>query len=155
MERLNRGVAAILGKGLFTADETLSRIEAALARQGGLNTTAQRFVRRALVYIHTQYAEPISRDDIARHISISGNYLTDCFRQVMGVTPMTYLTRYRIQRARELLDTTDQTITRIALATGFSEVSHFTRTFKREMGASPHAYRRGRATEATDPGRSS
>jgi signal transduction histidine kinase/DNA-binding LacI/PurR family transcriptional regulator/DNA-binding response OmpR family regulator len=148
MERLNRGVAAILSKGLFSADETLARIEAALARQSGLSNTSQRFVRRAIAYIQAHYGEPMSREDIARHIAISGNYLTDCFRQVMGITPMTYLTRYRIQRAQQLLDTTDSSITEIAFESGFSEISHFTRTFKREVGVSPYAYRRGQRPAA-------
>jgi DNA-binding response OmpR family regulator len=151
MERLNRGVASILNKGLFSADETLGRIEAALARQSGLSSTAQRFVRRALAFMQAHFAEPISREDIARHIAISGNYLTDCFRQVLGITPMTYLTRYRIQRAQQLLDTTDLTITDIALETGFSEISHFTRTFKREVGLSPHVYRRGQRPTPASP----
>lgn len=148
MERLNRGVASILNKGLFTADETLGRIEAALARQSGLSNTAQRFVRRALAFIQAHFAEPISREEIAKHVAISSNYLTDCFRQVLGITPMTYLTRYRIQQAQRLLDTTDLSITDIALETGFSEISHFTRTFKREVGVSPHAYRRGKRPAA-------
>ncbi len=144
MDRLNRGVASILNKGLFTANETLGRIEAALARQSGLSHTSQRFVRRAIAFIQAHFAEPISREEIAKHIAISSNYLTDCFRQVLGITPMTYLTRYRIQRAQQFLDTTDLSITDIALETGFSEISHFTRTFKREVGVSPHAYRRGK-----------
>jgi CheY-like chemotaxis protein len=142
-QRLNRGVAAILSKGIFTADETLGRIETALARQSGFTNTAQRFVPRAVAFIQAHYAEPITRDDIARHVAISGNYLTECFRQALGLTPMTYLTRYRLQRARQLLDTTDLPITEIAAETGFAELSHFTHTFKRETGVSPHAYRRG------------
>ena len=141
-QRLNRGVAAILSKGIFTAAETLGRIESALARPGGFSHTAQRFVPRAVAFIQAHYAEPISRDDIARHVAISGNYLTECFRQALGITPMTYLTRYRLQRAQHLLDTTDLPITEIAAETGFAEISHFTHTFKRETGVSPHAYRR-------------
>jgi transcriptional regulator GlxA family with amidase domain len=64
---------------------------------------------------------------------------------------MTYLTRYRIQRAQQLLDTTDLSITEIALETGFSEISHFTRTFKRGVGVSPHAYRRGQRPTPASP----
>jgi signal transduction histidine kinase/DNA-binding response OmpR family regulator len=142
IQRLNRGVAAILSKGIFTAAETLGRIETALARPGGFSHTAQRIVPRAIAYLQAHYAEPITRDDIARHVAISGNYLTECFRQALGITPMTYLTRYRLQRAQHLLDTTDLPITEIAAETGFAEISHFTHTFKRETGVSPHAYRR-------------
>ena len=146
MERLNRGVAAVLSKGLFTANETLALIEAKLARQSELSSTSQRFVRRAIAFVQAHYAESISREAIARHIAISPDYLTDCFRQVLGITPMTYLTRYRIQRAKLLLETTELSITQIALETGFSDISHFTRTFKREVGVSPYRYRRGQHT---------
>ena len=142
IQRLNRGVAAILSKGMFTAAETLGRIETALARPGGFSHTAQRMVPRAIAFIQAHYAEPLTRDDIARHVAISGNYLTECFRQALGITPMTYLTRYRLQRAQHLLDTTDLPITEIAAETGFAEISHFTHTLKRETGVSPHAYRR-------------
>ena len=143
MDRLNRSVATILSKGMFSADETLMRIESALARQNGLGSAAQRFVRRAIAFIHAHFTEPVSREDIASHVAVSPDYLTDCFRQEMGVTPMTYLTRYRIQQAQKLLDTTGLNITEIAMETGFSDVSHFTRLFKREVGVSPHTYRRG------------
>ncbi len=150
IERLNRSVATILSKGIFSADETLARIEAVLDRQGRLGNTPQRQVRKALAYIHAHFVEPISREDIARHICVSPDYLTDCFRQEMGVTPMIYLTRYRVQQAQVLLDTTDASITQVAFDAGFSDVSHFSRTFKREVGVSPHAYRRGQKPVPAD-----
>jgi transcriptional regulator GlxA family with amidase domain len=94
-----------------------------------------------MAYIHTQYAEPLSREEIADHVGISADYLTDCFRQELGITPSTYIRRYRIRRACELLQGTNQSITQIALVVGFSEGAHFTRTFQREMGTTPRAYR--------------
>lgn len=143
IERLNRGVAVTLSKGLFKATETLGHIEATLARQRTLGSITQRLVRRAMVYIHTHYAESPSREDIAQQVGISADYLTDCFRQELGVTPMVYLNRYRIHQACELLETSDLTITQIAFAVGFSASPHFTRTFQREIGVTPRAYRRG------------
>jgi signal transduction histidine kinase/AraC-like DNA-binding protein len=144
LERCNRGVAAVLSKGMFSAVETLHHIEAALARQHSLGKATQRLVRQATSYIHSSYAEALSREDIARHVGISADYLTDCFRQELGVTPMTYLRRYRIRQARELLETTDQSVMQVALAVGFSENAHFTRTFQREVGVTPRAYRSGK-----------
>ena len=143
VERLNHGVAAILSKGLFSATETLNRIEATLARQGALGGPTQRLVRRAMGFMHAHYAEPLTREQIARHIHISPDYLTDCFRQELGVTPMAYLNRYRLRQARELLTNSDLSITQVALAVGFSESAHFTRMFQREVGVTPRAYRRG------------
>ncbi|MBK9925179.1 MAG: substrate-binding domain-containing protein [Anaerolineales bacterium] len=141
LDRCNRGVATILGKGLFNAEETLGHVEAALARQHTLNRATQQLIRKAMAYIHTKYASSLSREDIAEHVGISADYLTDCFRQELSITPSTYIRRYRIRRACELLQGTNQSITQIALAVGFSEGAHFTRTFQREMGTTPRAYR--------------
>lgn len=141
IERCNRGVAAILGKGLFSGEETLGHIETALARQPTLGRATQLLVRKAMAYIHTRYSEALTREEIADHIGISPDYLSDCFRQELGITPSTYIRRYRIRQACDLLQATDQSITQIALAVGFSDGAHFTRTFQKEIGTTPRAYR--------------
>jgi YesN/AraC family two-component response regulator len=141
LERCNRGVASILGKGLFTAKETLHHVESALTRRHALSRATQQLIRKAMTYIHARYAEPITREKIADHIGISADYLTDCFRQELGITPITYIRRYRIRQACEILRNSDQTITQIALSVGFSDSAHFTRTFQREIGMTPRAYR--------------
>ena len=141
LEHFNRSVASILGKGLFSAEETLRHVEAALSRQHTLNRTTQQLIRKAMAYIHRRYSEPITREEIASHIGISADYLTDCFRQELGITPITYIRRYRIRQACELLRTSDQSITQIAMAAGFSDSAHFTRTFQREMKMTPRAFR--------------
>lgn len=142
LERCNRSVASILSKGLFSAEETLQHIEAALEQRSKLGLATRQLIRRAVAYIHTHYAEPITRDEIAAAIGISPDYLSDCFRQEMGITPSTYLRRYRIRQACELLRNTTLSITQIAQNVGFADSSHFTHTFQREMGMTPKAYRR-------------
>ncbi len=141
LKHCNRGVATILSKGLFNAAETLQLIEAALARQHALSGATQLLVRLAMAYIHQHSSEPLGREDIASHINISADYLTDCFRQELNLTPMMYLRRYRIHLARELLETTDLSIMQVAFKVGFSESAHFTRTFQREVGMTPRAFR--------------
>jgi YesN/AraC family two-component response regulator len=141
IRRCNQGVAAILNKGLFNADETLRLIEAALARQHALSGSTQLLIRQAMSYVHQHYTEPIGREDIAAHININADYLTDCFRQELNLTPMMYLRRYRIRQACEMLETTDLSIMQVALKVGFSESAHFTRTFQREVGMTPRAFR--------------
>jgi signal transduction histidine kinase/DNA-binding LacI/PurR family transcriptional regulator/CheY-like chemotaxis protein len=142
LERCNRGVASILGKGLFTAQEMLQHLEAALERRSPLGGATRQLVRRAMAYIHAHYAESLNREVIADHIGISPDYLTDCFHQALGITPLSYIRRYRIRQACELLRTTDQPITQVALSVGFSDSAHFTHTFQRETGMTPKAYRR-------------
>jgi two-component system response regulator YesN len=106
-----------------------------------LGKATQQIVRQAMACIHTRYTESLNREDIARHIGISADYLTDCFRQELGITPMIYLRRYRIRQARELLETSNLSIMQVAMEVGFSESAHFTRTFQREVGMTPRAYR--------------
>ncbi|MBL8096413.1 MAG: substrate-binding domain-containing protein [Anaerolineales bacterium] len=142
LERCQQGVANILGKGLFSTAETLAHIEAALERRSPLGRSTRQLVRRAMAFIHAHYAEPIEREAIAGHIGISADYLTDCFHQELGLTPIIYLRRYRIRQACELLRTTDLPITQVALHVGFSDGAHFARTFQRETGLTPKAYRR-------------
>jgi YesN/AraC family two-component response regulator len=144
LERCNRGVATILSKGLFNTTETLQHVEAALTRQHSLGRATQQLVRQATACIQAHYSEAFTREDIAQQVGISADYLTDCFRQELGITPMTYLRRYRIRQARELLETTDLSIMQVAMAVGFSEGAHFTRTFQREVGMTPRAYRGAR-----------
>lgn len=141
LERCNRGVASILGKGLFSASETLNHIDAALGRHNTLGGATRQLVRQAMAYIHTHYTDSLARDEIAEKIGISPDYLTDCFRQELGITPITYIRRYRVRQACELLRNTDQSITEIAMNVGFSESAHFSHTFLREMGVTPRAYR--------------
>ena len=146
MERLQKGVSAVLGKGLFEQDEVLEQVQAALVRGGKrLGSEAQRVARMAMAYIHERYAEPISRETMARDLSVNERYLTRCFGQETGLTPVAYLNRYRIAQARSLLDRTALSVTEVALACGFSDSSYFGRVFQREVGASPTEYRKGTA----------
>ena len=143
MARLNLGVTRVLSKGIFSLEETLAHLDAALARKRELSSEAQRLVRQAMAYMHAHYAEPLSRQEIAEHVGLSDDYLTSCFRKELGLTPVAYLNRYRVQQARHLLKNTHKSITEIALDVGFSGSSYFNRVFRRETGVTPEAYRRG------------
>ena len=125
MEILSRSVTSVLQKGVFSAKETLSHIEAALMRNETLGNEAQRVVRKALFYLQEHYMESISLEDAAHHVSISKEYLARCFRQKMGITFVTYLNRYRIDRAKILLRQGELNLTEIALETGFSSSTYF------------------------------
>ena len=141
MERLNQGVAAVLEKGIFTKEETLNRITAALDQNIRVSNSSQQIVRKAMAYIHTHYAEPLNRDVLAEHLSVSQNYLTNCFQKEIGVSPLAYANRYRIHCAKNLLSETNQTVTEIAIAVGFADLAYFSRVFRKETGTSPIGYR--------------
>lgn len=150
MARLQRGVAAVMGKGLFSKSEVLAQVEAALVRSKRLGSEAQQVVRQAMAYIHERYMVPISREDLAYRVGLSVRHLNRCFQQETGVTIMTYLNRYRIQQAKSLLEEGSHTVAQVAMAVGFSDSSHFIRVFRQEVGVSPGAYQRGERPPAID-----
>jgi transcriptional regulator GlxA family with amidase domain len=141
-------VAAILGKGLFRPPEILAHVEAALARQQKLGSATQQLVRKAVAYIQAHYSESIAREQIAAHVGVVEDYLSQCFRRELAVSPMNYLTRYRVQQARTLLERGQMSVTEVALAVGFEDGAHFSRVFQREVGVAPAAYRRGKRAPA-------
>lgn len=141
MERLNRGVAVVLEKGLFAPEETMEHIMSALERKRKLNRDTQRLVRIAMAYMHEHFSEPISRREVAQYVNIAEDYLTFCFRKELSITPVRYLQRYRVNQAKQLLKNTDKTVTDVALSVGFSDSGYFSRIFHREVGVSPDAFR--------------
>jgi YesN/AraC family two-component response regulator len=146
MLKLNHGVATVLEKGMFSVDETLVHIEEVLALNHKLGSEAQRLVRKGMAYLHEHYSESLTRDNIARYVGVSEDYLTRCFQQELRMPPMTYLTRYRINQAKELLAAGRMSVAEVAEAVGFSGEVYFNRVFRREVQVTPGAYRRGQRT---------
>ena len=142
MERLNRSVAVVLRKGMFTSAETLLHIKDCLMHRQKLSSEAQRIIRKAMAYIHEHFAEPIGREDVARYAGVSEGYLSRCFTQETGLSLIHYVARYRVQQAKQSLRISEKSITEIALEVGFSDSNYFSRAFRREVGISPLAYRR-------------
>jgi signal transduction histidine kinase/DNA-binding LacI/PurR family transcriptional regulator/AraC-like DNA-binding protein len=150
MSRLNAGVASVLGKGMFSVDETLYHLADALAHKRRASSEAQHIALKAMAYIHTFYTEPISRSDVAAHVGLSERHLTRCFHQEVGLTPITYLNRYRVKQAKALLEAGEKGITEIAVDVGFSSSSYFTRVFRDEVGVSPRDYLRNRGVSQAE-----
>ena len=151
MLRLNQGVAGVLGKGLFSVEETLNHISAALARKRKPGSEHQRLVLKAMAYIHANYPESITRSDIARSVGLSERHLTRCFRQELGITPITYLNRYRVRQAKAMLEAGNKRISDISADVGFSTSGYFTRVFRDEVGVSPREYLRNKVRVNKNP----
>jgi signal transduction histidine kinase/DNA-binding LacI/PurR family transcriptional regulator/CheY-like chemotaxis protein len=138
--RLNRGMVSILGKSIFSKEETLEHISAFLQNRRKQGSEAQQAILKAMAFIHTSYKEPIARSDIAASVGLSERHLDRCFQQGLGISPITYLNRYRVYQARNLLDTQNMGITAVAMEVGFSSSGYFARVFRDEMGLSPRMY---------------
>ena len=92
-------------------------------------------------YIHRHMREPIRLGDLARVVALHPTYFSDQFKRVVGVRPLDYLVRRRVERAQYLLLTTADSVKAIADAVGIADPAYFSRVFTRLCGASPSAYR--------------
>lgn len=100
-------------------------------------------IDRAVHYLREHFHEHVNLTDLAKRTGMSVRQFNRRFREVFGTNPRTFLIKTRVQAACELLRTTDRPIAEIALEFGFCDQSAFTQHFRRHMGITPAAYRRG------------
>ena len=99
-------------------------------------------VEDALRYINDNYcSDTISLNTAAKAINVSSNYLSAIFSQKVGDSFIEYLTKKRMQRARQLLRETEMRSGEIALAVGYKDPRYFSYVFKRTQGCTPSEYR--------------
>jgi len=102
-------------------------------------------VGRILDHIASHYSEPLSMREISGAAGISVSRVAHLVRQHTGKTVWQHIMRMRINRARQLLEGTNESCSEIALKTGFCDQSYFTKHFRRLTGTSPAHYRRSLA----------
>ena len=99
-------------------------------------------IKKMIQYIHDHCGEQLSIQSIAAAAAVSESECLRCFRNTIGTTPIQYARQHRIQKAAQMLTTTDAQISAIAESCGFQDVSYFTKTFREMKGCAPTEYRR-------------
>ena len=84
----------------------------------------------------------LSLEDAAEHVNLSVGYLSNYFKQKMGMTFVDYLTKLRIEKAKELLMHTNEKIYKVAEQVGYQNSQYFVTIFKKKTGVTPAEYRR-------------
>jgi AraC-like DNA-binding protein len=92
-------------------------------------------------YIQKNYYRKITLDDIAATGFVCRSRCCKLFNEYIRQTPNAYLTRYRIQKSREMLRETNMSVIEISMACGFQSQSYFTYIFQKEIGQTPRDYR--------------
>ncbi len=105
----------------------------------------QQTAAQALEYMQRHCNEGVSRDQVAEAVGVSPSHFSRLLHRQTGRTFTDLLAQLRVQRAAELLVRTDWSLARIALETGFSDQSYFTKVFRRQQGMTPGHYRRRRS----------
>jgi AraC-like DNA-binding protein len=101
-----------------------------------------RTLRRVQEYVEAHLNESIELEELAAIAGLSMYHFARAFKTSAGVPPHSYLLRQRVDRARDLLISTEIPVADIAIATGFADQSHLARHFRQYIGVSPGAFRR-------------
>lgn len=107
-------------------------------RGRGLDRRDQQIV---IDYLHSELDNRIDLDALAATVGMTATNFLPAFSAAFGTTPHQYLIEQRIERAKMLLSTTQDSVTDISATLGFSSPSHFATTFKQRIGVTPTAYR--------------
>jgi len=142
VKRLEKhALVTLQSKDILSQDETTTTLHHILVGTDTLPPHTSALVKRTVVYFHQNYERPLSRREVADAIGVSENHLTRIFRRELGLSPWDYLNRYRIKQAKELLLSTSDSVTSVALQVGFNDPAYFSRVFRRQVGLSPSVFR--------------
>lgn len=122
-------------------DELLSHSVRALEREERGCPRGGNAIEPAKSYIHAHLSEPITVEGLADKCNLSKFHFIRLFRACTGFSPYRYLQINRIDRAKELLISTDLPVSEIAAAVGFSSSSNFGKVFREITGMTPAHYR--------------
>jgi AraC-like DNA-binding protein/ligand-binding sensor protein len=98
-------------------------------------------ITRAKAYIAAHQAEDLTLGEVARAVNTSTFYFCKMFRKITGLNFTDYVSRIRIEKAKNLLLNRNLRVSEIAYEVGFQSLTHFNRVFKKILGASPTQYR--------------
>ena len=101
----------------------------------------QKKIQSAVEYIHRHYLEEIvSIDKLADMCGITTVYFRKIFKNYYGVSPLKYINNLKLNHAKELIDSRLYSVTEAAFQSGYSDISYFSREFKKNIGMSPSEY---------------
>jgi AraC-like DNA-binding protein len=141
------GVLAKLSEVLFIEVLRLHMNQAEEGRTGWLAGVRDRVVGAALGALHRDPARAWTLEELARTAGASRSVLAERFQQLVGLSPMSYLTQWRMILAANLLKHSNAQLTHIAQDVGYQTDTAFIRAFRREFGEPPASWRRSHARE--------
>ncbi len=105
-------------------------------------TAGDKLALSAVSLIHDCFSASFTLSDCASALSVTPEYLSSAFKASLGLTFSAYLTDVRLGYAQRLIEQTEESMTDICFASGYGDLSHFSRSFKKKFGESPSEHRR-------------
>ena len=109
------------------------------------------YLRQARDLMDRHFAEPLDLDRLAAESGFSKFHFARSFKDAYGETPAQYLTRRRVERAKDLLRHANLTVTEVCMLVGFSSLGSFSSRFTELVGMSPSSYQRRQAEQGGPP----
>lgn len=126
-------------------------IGACIHRDGQADVSVGDKVQYALEYMRERFNEDIVINDLAARLDMSPTYFSFIFKREVGMSALQYITGLRIEKAKEYLAQTDESVANIAQKTGYEGGQYFFRVFKKMTGMTPLMYRQQmRPTDSRD-----
>ena len=142
LKRLDHAQVVFQSKDILSDHETAAGVHRLLQGDDRLPQPTSLLVKQTIAYLQQNYAQRLTRQQMAKSVGVSEDYLGRIFLQELGLSPMEYLNRYRIKEAKVLLHHTCASVTDIADQVGFDDPAYFSRAFRKLVGVSPRAYRK-------------
>ncbi|MCM1040258.1 MAG: response regulator [Ruminococcus sp.] len=109
--------------------------------QGKREEKSHSIIEMSQNYIKSNFNKDISLDDVSRAVNISPYYFSKIFKEGTGENFIEYLTNIRIEKAKELLSTTEYSMKEICSMCGYADPNYFSRSFKKNVGVTPTEYK--------------
>lgn len=120
----------------------LSKILSVVRNQEFAGKTIERTIRKACLYFRENLNTNVNIEQLAGELHVGYSYFRQMFRKYTGISPTQYHLSLRIQKAKDLLISTDQSFKEIAIDLGFESYFYFSRIFKDKIGKSPMEFRK-------------
>jgi AraC-like DNA-binding protein len=120
----------------------LSKILSVVRNQEFAGKNIERTIRKACMYFRENLNTNVNIEQLAEELNVGYSYFRQMFRKYTGISPTQYHLSLRIQKAKDLLVSTDQSFKEIAIDLGFESYFYFSRIFKDKTGKSPMEFRK-------------
>jgi len=136
-----RGYNTICSNILASILVLVVRMAEGAAENSGTQSGRQSLTRDVIKYLSVNYNRNITLADLSRRFYISKDYLSHIFKDEIGVSPISYLLKLKIDQVKCLLANTNKTVSEIALCVGYKDANYLSRLFKKATGMTPTAFR--------------
>lgn len=120
-------------------DRLCAKLAALKAAQ---QTRSNKPIRAAISFVEEHYPERIGLEDVASTLALNPTYFSTLFKKETGMNFLTYLTEFRVEKAKDLLCTTNDTMACIAERVGYADTRYFSQCFEKIVGVKPSLYRK-------------